>query len=517
MEERERLSGILLHPTSLPGKFGIGELGENAHRFVDALSRSGIKIWQILPLSPTGYGNSPYSSYSTFAANPLLISIEVLLKEDWLSEKDLTPLPESFMDNTVDFDKLYAWKMPTLRTCYNKFHKKAGKEEQKWLDDYRKANKDWLEDYALFMAIKADNDGKCWNEWDESLRKREPEALKEVSEKLEDEIEFQVFMQFIFDRQWDGIKNHCKEKEIKIVGDVPIFVAYDSADTWTHQGLFHLDEEGAPKVIAGVPPDYFCATGQLWGNPLYDWDAHKKENYKWWLSRLQSTFKRVDIVRIDHFRGLEAYWEVPAGEKTAENGKWVKAPGDDFLAAVKKEFGGLALIAEDLGVITPEVDALREKFNLPGMRVLQFSFGAEDPKVASHALHNHTRDLVVYTGTHDNDTTYGWFHGLDEKFDIRPEETKTLERNNCLAYMGLDRDFEINWQLIRLAFQSPADTAIVPFQDILGLGSEARFNRPGYAGKENWSWRMSFDQLDIFCSDEITERINTLVYRYGRA
>ncbi|MHC4871894.1 MAG: 4-alpha-glucanotransferase [Planctomycetota bacterium] len=516
MKERNRSAGILLHPTALPGKFGIGEFGEDAHRFIDALSRAGCRLWQILPLCPTGFGNSPYSSYSTFAGNPLLISIEKLLSDNWITESEITPPPAGFDSDKVDFDKLYAWKMPTLRTVFNRFKVKSDSDEKKWLVDYRKANAEWLEDYALFMALKSENPDKCWNEWDKSLAARVPAAIDQAKTRLAEEIDFQIFMQFLFDRQWDGIRNHCQEAGIEIVGDVPIFVALDSSDVWTNQELFFLDEEGAPTVVAGVPPDYFCATGQLWGNPLYNWKIHKKENFKWWLKRLLYTFKRVDILRIDHFRGLEAYWEVPAKDKTAENGTWIKAPGDDFLNAVKNEFGDLKIIAEDLGVITPEVDALREKFNLPGMRVLQFAFGGEDPKEATHAMHNHSPDLIVYTGTHDNDTTYGWFHGKDNEFDIRPEEQRTLERDNCLAYMGQGEDFEINWKMINLAFMSVADTAIVPFQDVLGLGSEARFNRPGIAGPMNWSWRMTSDELDVFCSDEITGRLHELVYRYGR-
>ncbi len=515
MQQENRTAGILLHPTSLPGGFGIGEFGTDAHRFIDGLAATGCKLWQILPLSPTGYGSSPYSSYSTFAGNPLLISIEALLTDGWLQEKDIPLLPEN-SNTTVNFDSLYAWKLPILKNSYQQFIAKASKEEKKWFDDYRKFNAKWLDDYALFMAIKGQQPNKSWNEWDKALVARDDKAIKNAKEKLSTEIEFQSFMQFIFDRQWDGIRNHCREVGIEIIGDVPIFVAFDSSDVWANQELFYLQADGKPSVIAGVPPDYFCETGQLWGNPLYNWDVHQKDNYQWWLERLEYTFKRIDILRIDHFRGLEAYWEVDAKEKTAVNGKWVKAPGDDLLRAVKEKFGNLKIIAEDLGVITPEVDALREKYNLPGMRVLQFAFGAEDPKTATHACHNHTKNLVIYTGTHDNDTTMGWFYGKDNKYDIRPEETRQLERQNCLDYMGLGEDIEINWKLISLAMQSVASTAIIPFQDILGLGCEARFNRPGIAGDMNWSWRMTSEQLDAFCSKDIANRLNHLIYLYGR-
>jgi 4-alpha-glucanotransferase len=515
MEKRNRKAGVLLHPTCLPGPYGTGALGENLHRFIDSAANSGMKIWQILPLGPISYGNSPYASYSTFAGNPLLICIDSLLKESWLEQKDITPFKVE-NETVINFDELTAWKIPTLKACYNRFVKNASKEEKAWFAEYRKSNNAWIEDYALFMAIKEDTEGKCWIEWPAAIRKREEKALAEKADELKDEIEFHCFMQFLFDRQWEGVHKHCEEVGIKIVGDVPIFVALDSSDVWTHQDLFFLDENCEPTVVAGVPPDYFCATGQLWGNPLYNWKEHKKDGYKWWLSRLEYTFKRVDIIRIDHFRGLEAYWEVPAEDDTAENGKWVAGPRDDFLKKVKEKFGELPLIAEDLGVITPEVDALRTKFKLPGMKVLQFAFGEGDPATATHAPHNHEWASVVYTGTHDNDTTYSWFHGSESIYDIRPAEAKEAEKVRCMSYMGIFEDFEINWKMIQLAMSSVADTAVVPFQDVLGLGSEARINRPGHVCKENWSWRMTEEQLNTFCNDDIRNRLKEIIWRYGR-
>ncbi|MFH0911380.1 MAG: 4-alpha-glucanotransferase [Planctomycetota bacterium] len=511
----DRAAGILLHPTCLSGPHGIGSLGPEAHAFIDALAENGFRLWQILPLGPAGYGNSPYSGYSSFAGNPLLISLAPLLEKGRLREEDLAEEP-AWPEGRVAFDAVAAWKLPILRIAHERF---LSDGEEKAVRGYRRfcqAQAGWLDEYTLFMALKTPRDGAPWMEWEAPLRRRAARALKAAAECLAGEIDFHRFLQFLFDSQWQALRAHCGEAGVKIVGDVPIFVPLDSAEVWTHQRLFHLDREGHPRKVAGVPPDYFTATGQLWGNPLYRWREHKKTGYAWWLDRLAHAFHHVDALRIDHFRAFEAYWEIPGGSPTAETGRWVKGPGADFLAKVEERFGALPLMAENLGVITPEVEALRERFHLPGMRVLHFAFGEEDPRHATHAPHNHTPESVVYTGTHDNDTTLGWFHGKDFDFDRRPEALRATERRNLLAYLGTEDASEIHWRLMRLAFGSVGRTAVAPIQDVLGLGSDARMNRPGTFRPDNWSWRLTSAQAARFRSPEVRDRLRELLWRYGR-
>jgi 4-alpha-glucanotransferase len=504
-----------MHPTSLPGNHGIGSLGAEAHTFIDAIKEAGFKLWQILPLTPVAYGNSPYSAYSAFAGNPLLIDIDGLLAEAWLTERDVTPFNDP-NPRRVDFEAVRAWKIPTLLACFRRFQREAEEQPKKWFADFCEAKKEWLDEYALFMALKEDHDNGAWTEWPHPLRIRDTKALAAARVELAEEIQFHQFMQFLFFRQWDGIRNHCREAGIRLIGDVPIFVALDSADVWSHQKLFHLDADCAPTVVAGVPPDYFCETGQLWGNPLYRWDVHEKTCFQWWLDRLQACFDQVDIVRIDHFRGLEAYWEVDAKEETAMNGKWVKAPGKAFFQAVEKRFGDLPIIAEDLGTITPEVHALRNDFSLPGMRVLQFGFSGENPKTAHHTPHTYEPNSVCYSGTHDNDTTVGWFYGRDSSADTRNEEMKENERRNFLEYIDSMDDEGIHWKMIRLCLSTVSDVAVIPPQDILGLDSDARMNRPGHVSELNWSWRLTPEELSQLAETNTRDTLRTLIWRYGR-
>ena len=491
-----RSSGILLHPTSLPGRCGIGDLGEWAFRFVDFLAESGQRLWQVLPLGPTGYGDSPYQSFSAFAGNPLLISLEKLVEEGALAAQVLEAAPR-FPSHRVDYGAVIPYKLRVLRESFAHFRRRASSEQQEAFAAFCAAEESWLEDFALFMALKAHHGGVPWDAWERDIAVRQPEAVARWRRALADEIAFQKYLQFQFFRQWAAVKRYANERGIRVIGDVPIFVAYDSADVWAHPELFHLDEAGQPTVVAGVPPDYFSPTGQLWGNPLYRWDVMAEDGYAWWIARLRATLRLVDIVRLDHFRGFVAYWEVPAGAKTAERGRWVKGPGAAFFHAVREALGDVSIIAEDLGVITPEVEALREAFGFPGMKVLQFAFstGAQNP----YLPHNYERNCVVYTGTHDNDTTVGWFRSL-------PED----ERAFCLKYLGTEGR-EIHWDLIRLAMMSVADTVVIPLQDVLGLGSEARMNYPGRLGG-NWTWRYTEGAL----TEAACERLVELVETYGR-
>ncbi|MBN2247008.1 MAG: 4-alpha-glucanotransferase, partial [Candidatus Aminicenantes bacterium] len=375
--EQNRASGILLHPTSLPGPDGIGDLGPEAYRWIDFLDRTGTQFWQVLPLGPTGYGDSPYQCFSAFAGNPYLISATLLLDQDLLSKSDLSDRP-NFPLESVDYGPVIEWKIKILKRSFDRFRANSHKELLKEFNAFKESNKDWLEPFSIFMAIKAEYGNGPWNEWPEEFRKRDEKTLNAFIKTHKETIEFQNYLQFIFDKQWQDLRTYAHQKGIRIIGDIPIFVAYDSADVWANKGLFYLDSEGLPTVVAGVPPDYFSETGQLWGNPLYNWEVHKKDNYKWWLKRMESVLNQVDIIRLDHFRGFEAYWEVPFGNETAEKGQWVKGPGHDFFKAIKSQLGELPIIAEDLGVITQGVVQMREDFNLPGMKILQFAF-ASDP------------------------------------------------------------------------------------------------------------------------------------------
>ena len=511
----ERASGILLHPTSLPGPYGIGDLGPAAYRWVDWLSSAGCKLWQVLPLGPTGYGDSPYQCFSAFAGNPYLISPELLLEQGLLSAGDFTDMPD-WDPGQVDFGALYHWKPSLLEKAYQCFSSDplavrddpstsastgSAQRLRAGFEYFRADNAAWLDDYAVFMAIKEAHGGGPWLDWPEALRRRDPAALAEIRKSLKDAILRFTFFQFLFFNQWNALRDHAHQKGLRIIGDIPIFVAMDSSDVWSHPDLFCLDADGRPTVVAGVPPDYFSPTGQLWGNPLYRWGVHKSSGYAWWLERLRFTLATVDIVRIDHFRGFAGYWEIPAGSPTAETGRWVPGPGVDFFNAVMPALGGggderLPIIAEDLGVITPDVIALRDQFALPGMKVLQFAFSGPDNIFLPH---HYPQNCVVYTGTHDNDTARGWYASA-------PEHEKDFSRR----YLGMDGS-DFAWDLIRTAWVSPATFALAPMQDWLDLGTEARFNFPSRLGG-NWEWRMTEDAM----SGELRDRIRELNWLYQR-
>lgn len=479
----ERSSGVLLHPTSLPGKYGIGELGQEAYEFVNFLINSGQKLWQTFPLGPTGYGDSPYQCFSAFAGNPLLISLDILKKENLLTAKDLK-LEENFDDEKVDYGKVINFKMPLLKKAFENFKEKNDYLENNKFNRFCYDNCDWLDDYALYRAVKDHFGGKCWVNWDDKdIIFREEKAIKEYSEKLSDEIEYRKFLQFQFFKQWTELKSYANRNGIKVIGDIPIFVAFDSADAWANPELFLFDEERKPVQVAGVPPDYFSATGQLWGNPLYNWDKIKENNFQWWIERIKSNLKLSDIIRIDHFRGFAAYWGVPADEETAMNGKWYPAPGKELFTAIKESLGKLPIIAEDLGIITPDVDELREYFNFPGMKILQFAFTAGIE--SNHMPHCYKKNLVVYTGTHDNNTTVGWYKSLNAA-------DKTLVKN----YVNITKkNDDIAWDFIREAFASTANIALIPAQDILGLDEDARMNTPSVS-QGNWQWRYTKGALN---------------------
>ncbi|MBM7623612.1 4-alpha-glucanotransferase [Sporohalobacter salinus] len=492
----KRQSGILLHPTSLPGEYGIGSLGEEAYKFVDFLVASDQKIWQILPLGPTGYGNSPYQSFSAFAGNPLLISLERLRKDALLDEKDLNTDREFPLDY-VDYNQVSDFKYSLFEKAFKNFKSNVSKSINDKFQRFCNENEKWLEDYALFKALKEHFNGKPWYKWNEDIKLRRPEAIKEYQERLKNRIDFHKFIQYIFFKQWNKLKAYANHNYIKIIGDIPIFVAYDSADVWANPELFTLDEDKKPINVAGVPPDYFSETGQLWGNPLYDWQKLKETNYKWWIDRFKTTLELVDIVRLDHFRGFAAYWAVPYGEKTAVNGKWKQGPGKDFFRKVKEELKGLPIIAEDLGVITDEVVELRDHFDLPGMGVLQFGFNSQEDN--DHLPHNYRQNSVVYTGTHDNNTVLGWYNNADDEAkEYVKEYLKGSEENIC-------------WDFIQAAWASVSKLAIAPLQDILSLNSEARMNTPGTV-KGNWKWRYREEMLDV----NISEKLKRLTEIYHR-
>ncbi len=492
----ERASGILLHPTSLPGPYGIGELNDNAYKFVDMLADAGQKLWQVLPLGPTGYGDSPYQCFSAFAGNPLLISLDHLVRENALAADALKDAPE-FANHKVDFGEVIEFKHEVLHKSYIHFMQYASTAEHAAFDEFCAKSTSWLDDYALFIALKDAHAGEAWNTWEDDIARRTPTSLSRARNKLANEIQKQKYYQYQFFKQWNNLKAYANGKGIKIVGDIPIFVAYDSADAWSHRELFHFDERGNPTVIAGVPPDYFSPTGQRWGNPLYRWDVMAQQGYAWWIERCRSTFQLFDYIRIDHFRGFEAYWEVPATEPTATNGTWVKGPGKALFNAIKRELGDLPIIAEDLGIITPEVKALRDGLGFPGMRVLQFAFVADTS--SDFLPHNYAPNTVAYAGTHDNDTTIGWFEKLDPPV-----------RQQVLDYTG-SAGTEIQWDLIRLLQMSVADTIVITLQDLLGLNSEARMNFPGRA-EGNWFWRFTWDML----TNDLKSRLKKMTTTYGR-
>lgn len=504
----QRSSGVLLHPTSLPGPYGAGDLGPEALSFIEFLAEAGQKIWQVLPLNPTGYADSPYQCFSAFAGNPLLISLDLLAEHGWLSRDDLSIVPD-FPKTSIDYGEVIKFRFKMLRQAAECFF--AASDANPICAEYGKFCAEqaaWLDDYALFMAIKDAYGGVAWTEWEPELAARQSAALARWSEKLAAEIAAYKFWQFEFFRQWGALREACKRRGIRIMGDVPIYVAHDSADVWTAPQLFWLDERGNPVKVAGVPPDYFSATGQLWGNPIYRWDRLRAEGFRWWMARLRGVLRLFDLVRIDHFRGFEAYFEVPAGETTAVNGTWIKGPGVELFDALHEEFGDFPIVAENLGVITPEVEAIRKHFDFPGMAILQFAFGS-DPQGPSFRPHNFERNLVAYTGGHDNDTTVGWWtSGIGDS--TRSEEDLLRERDFAGSYLNL-RGEEIQWAMIRALMASVADTVLIPLQDVLGLGSTARMNVPGRMGG-NWKWRYRREQL----RPEMALRLRALTKLYER-
>jgi len=489
-----RASGVLLHPTSLPGPFGIGDLGPTAHAWIDALTRARQVWWQILPLGPTGPGDSPYQCYSAFAGNPNLVSPELLVRDGLIRPNEWNA--GALSAGAVDYDAVIRFKTAMLNRAWDNFRAGAAPALKSHFDDFNQRNANWLHDYAFFMALKDDQGGATWQEWPAPLRTRQRDALAVARSRLAERIARQQFWQFLFFRQWDGLRGHARERGIKIIGDAPIFVSGDSADVWANSHLFLLDAEHRQRFDAGVPPDYFSPTGQLWGNPIYDWEEAKKTGYAWWVARLRAALLQVDEVRLDHFRGFAAAWHIPSGSETAMTGEWVPGPGADLFHTLRREFGGLPLIAEDLGVITPDVEKLRDEFALPGMCVLQFGFS--DP-YNKYLPHNHPVNSVAYTGTHDNDTTRGWYTGLDDR-----------DRDFVRRYLARDGS-DIAWDFIRMAWGSVADLAIAPLQDILNLGSDARMNTPGIAAG-NWRWRMPEHVLQ----DGVWNRLTEMTEMYGR-
>jgi 4-alpha-glucanotransferase len=483
----ERSAGMLLHPTSLPGKFGIGDLGPEAYRFIDFLESAGQTLWQVFPLGPTGYGDSPYQCLSAFAGNHLLISPDKLIEEKLLGESRYK-FPSHDKPNQVNFENVINYKDEILKEAFSNFRKDS-QIYKKEFAHFCQENKIWLDDFAFFMALKDFHNGEQWTNWDNALVTRDKYALESWSERLSDEISFHKFVQFIFFKQWCELKEYANSKGIKIIGDMPIFVAYDSADVWGNKELFSVNQKGELQTVAGVPPDYFSETGQRWGNPLFKWNVMAKNNFQWWRDRISNLLKSVDIIRIDHFRGFDKYWEIPAEAPTAVKGKWIKAPGEQLFTTLKKYLGELPIIAEDLGVITESVTRLREKFGFPGMKILQFAFGKKMER--KFLPHNFERNCVVYTGSHDNDTTKGFFQKEKEK-----NSDVYKHAQEYLNYYGDD----IVGELIRTAYSSVADIVIIPMQDILRFGSDARMNFPGTLGG-NWTWRFTWEQVPFGIAD----------------
>lgn len=485
----ERAGGILLHPTSLPGRFGIGDLGENAYRFVDMLIENHQKLWQICPLGPPGEpAYSPYQCFSAFAGNPMLINLEKLAEQGLVEPDDLN-FNEPFDEHTVDYFRVAQFKTALLKKAHVSFQAKATSAQQAMFEGFCRRQSDWLEDYALFMALREQHQGAAWNTWEPELVARYPDALNRAREECASRVAFQKFVQYLFTDQWLGLRAYANRNGVKIIGDIPIFVSLESADVWSNPELFFLDERGNPEFVAGVPPDYFSETGQLWGNPVYRWSAMKEQGYAWWIARFAQAFQLTDIVRVDHFRGFAAYWSIPAGEETAINGIWEPGPGEDLFRAVERELDELPIIAEDLGLITPDVTVLRDALDFPGMKVLHFAFDGS-PK-NDYLPHNYTQNCVVYTGTHDNDTTLGWYSQGEPEM-----------RDWVKTYLHSDGS-GIGWDLIRFAWSSVADMAIIPFQDMLQLGTEARLNVPGTA-EGNWAWRFTWDMLTQDMQEKLT-------------
>lgn len=492
-----RSCGTLLHPTSFPSKYGMGDFGREAEEFINFLARTGQAVWQVLPLGPTGYGNSPYASYSAFAGNPYLISLDRLVEKDLLS-KDEVKSAEMPVGNAAEYEKSYAVKDDLFKKASKRFYQNMSKNGEKELRRFKDQNSIWLKDYCLFMTCLKANGKKPWNQWDPTLAQRTPDALKGVEKEQADEIFYQTWLQFEFFNQWYELKSYANDRGIRVVGDIPIFVDHNSSDVWSNPKYFAVDKQGNRQLVAGVPPDYFSETGQLWGNPLYKWDALEQDNFSWWVNRFRQMFDLYDAIRVDHFRGFDAYWEVSADKKNAIEGQWVKAPGKKLFETIKKELGELPIIAEDLGVMTPEVEDLRDSFNFPGMKILQFAFDSDSAN--SFLPHNYSKNCVTYSGTHDNDTTIGWYNSAPE---IEKHRMRNYTRSN---------GNEPEWELIRLGMLSVADQAIFPLQDFMSLGTKHRMNLPGTVGN-NWLWRYTPGMLNNV--DE--ERIKTLAEMGNRA
>lgn len=473
-----RSSGILLHPSSLPGKFGIGSLGAQAVNFVDLLKKAGQKLWQVLPMGHTGYGDSPYQCFSIYAGNPILIDLDLLVEDGLLTRNQLLT-DEKFDDQRVDYGRVINFKRDILNKAFNNFLENPENNTHEY-NEFLNRNAHWLDIYAIFMSIKENFGGRPWWEWPHEFRFRDPETIQRFQKQSGREVDFFRFCQFIFYKQWLNLKQFANQNGISIIGDIPLYVAHDSADVWSNHQVFQFDENRNPKAVAGVPPDYFSATGQLWGNPLYDWDVMEKEGFGWWINRVKATLELYDIVRIDHFRGFEAYWAVPFGEKTAINGKWIKAPGQELFEVIKNTLGDLPIIAEDLGIITPEVEKLRDEFEFPGMKIFQFAFHSDEKD--QYLPHNYSQNFVVYTGTHDNDTLRGWYRSLDNHI-----------KTKVLAYADSNENDFVR-KMIKMAWSSVAKMALIPMQDLLELGSEGRMNTPGTPAG-NWQWRFTENQI----------------------
>ena len=493
----ERASGILLHPTSLPGKYGIGTLGKPALRFIDFLSKAKQQYWQMLPLGPTGFGDSPYQCYSAHAGNPDLIDLDLLVKNQLLAADDLSSLSH-FDDGPVNYEMVQKARLPVLFKAFHTFTGTASDLDKLAYRNFLKGQSAWLNDYALFRAIKEDSGKLPWYNWVKDLKTRNPEALKAAEIRLAENIDFHKFLQFVFFKQWMSVKEYARKHKIKIIGDIPLYISPDCADAWSNPGEFEYDEELMPIRVGGVPPDYFSETGQLWGNPLFRWDVMKVNNYKWWMDRIRSNLMLYDVIRIDHFRGFAAYWAVPYSEETAVNGTWIPGPGKEFFHALQREFGKLPIIAEDLGVMTPDVEELRDSSGFPGMKILEFAFDSTEAN--DYIPYNYNKNCIVYTGTHDNDTVAGWF-----KIASETDRKQVLDYINC-------GEQDIHWSFVRLAWSTVANTAIVPMQDLLGLGSDARMNLPGTVGG-NWKWRAKDNDFP----DTLANALAHLTTLYGRS
>ncbi len=503
----ERCSGILLHPTSLPGPHGVGDLGPQAHRFVDFLARAGQRYWQMLPVAPLGGGASPYDSPSAFAGSPLLLSLEVLAERGLLERTEILDPGRFASSRNARYAAATRYREKRLRQAFARFQARLGDAERRELSQFVEQQKAWLPDYCLFRALKSAHGSAPWTAWPAELKRREGPALERARRELEPELRYHEFLQFEFSRQWSALRGYANWRGVKLLGDVPMFVAHDGSDVWAHQSIFQLDEHGQQRVVAGVPPDYFSQDGQRWGNPLYDWNALRETGYAWWIARFRSTLERFDALRLDHFIGFHRYWEIPASSESARDGRFVGVPGDDFFEKVKAALGGLPFIAEDLGLLTPEVSALRDRFELPGMRVLEFAFVDTSREYQPHRFPPRT---VVYTGTHDNDTVVGWLSSHERSRVEHDVRALREERQRALAYAGSDGR-EAHWDMIRVALMSVANTAIFPLQDLLGLGTEARMNVPGTASG-NWEFRALSSEF----APAVAERMATLCESYER-